>query len=88
MRRSVHCTQHGVVSYVYMDEKKFAEGFFFKRHPSAPEFVIGSLGIKVEDAVRWVQQQKQKENGFINLDIKRSQKGTYYLELNEFEKQL
>ena len=70
-----------------MDEKKFADGFFFNKRPGAPDFVVGSLGVKVEEAVAWLKQQKQKENGFINLDIKKSQKGTYYVELNEYEKQ-
>ena len=67
------------------NQKEFADGFFFRRHENSPDFVIGSLGIKVEEAVAWIQQQKQKENGFINLDIKRSQNGKYYVELNEHE---
>lgn len=66
-------------------EKKFADGMFFNRNPNAPDFVIGSLGIQVEKAVAWIKQQKQKENGFINVDIKKSQNGKYYLELNEYE---
>ena len=76
-----------MVYYLYMEnsEKKFAAGFFFNRRENSPDFVVGSLGIKVAEAVAWIQQQKQKENGFINLDIKKSQKGTYYLELNEYE---
>lgn len=67
-------------------EKKFANGLFFNRNENAPEFVIGSLGIRVDEAVAWIKQQKQKENGFINVDIKKAQNGKYYLELNEFEK--
>ncbi len=66
-------------------EKKFAGGFFFNKRDGAPDFVIGSLGIQVEAAIEWMKQQKQKENGFINLDIKKSQGGKYYLELNEYE---
>ena len=67
------------------NEKKFAKGFFFNRRENAPDFVVGSLGIKVAEAVEWIQQQKQKDNGFINLDIKKSRSGTYYLDLNEYE---
>ena len=66
-------------------EKKFANGLFFSRNANAPDFVVGSLGIQVENAVAWIQQQKQKENGFINVDIKKSREGKYYLELNDFE---
>lgn len=65
--------------------KKFAKGFFFSRRENTPSFVIGSLGVRVDEAVEWMKQQKQKENGFINLDIKRSQNGKYYLDLNEYE---
>lgn len=74
--------------YLYIEqgsEKKFADGLFFSRRDNAPDFVVGSLGIQVEKAVAWIQQQKQKENGFINVDIKKSREGKYYLELNEFE---
>ena len=67
------------------NEKKFAKGFFFNRRENSPEFVIGSLGVRVDEAIEWVKQQKQKENGFINLDIKKGQSGKYYLELNEYE---
>ena len=45
-------------------EKKFAAGFFFSRNENAPDFVVGSLGIQVEKAVAWVQQQKQKRKWF------------------------
>ena len=78
---------YGMLSYSYMEnnQKKFADGFFFNRNANAPDFVIGSVGIQVEKAVAWIQQQKQKENGFINIDIKKSQNGKYYMELNEHE---
>ncbi len=66
-------------------QKKFADGLFFSRNNNAPDFVVGSLGIQVEKAVAWIGQQKQKENGFINVDIKKSREGKYYLELNDFE---
>ena len=66
-------------------EKKFAKGLYFNRNSGSPDFVVGSLGVKVDEAIEWIKQQKQKENGFINIDIKKSQKGTYYLELNEYE---
>lgn len=67
------------------NDKKFASGFFFNKHENSPDFVVGSLGVRVDEAIEWMKQQKQKENGFINLDIKRGQTGKYYLELNEYE---
>ena len=62
------------------NEKVFANGFSFKRRESAPEFVIGNLSVKVDDAIKFLQE-KQK-NGWANLDIMKSQKGTFYVELN------
>ena len=62
------------------NEKVFANGFSFKRRESAPEFVIGNLSVKVDDAIKFLQE-KQK-NGWANLDILKSQKGTFYVELN------
>jgi hypothetical protein len=62
------------------NEKVFANGFSFKRRESAPEFVVGNLSVKVDDAIKFLQE-KQK-NGWANLDIMKSQKGTFYVELN------
>ena len=36
-------------------EKVFADGFSFKRNENAPEFVVGRLSIKVEDAVAFMK---------------------------------
>ena len=62
------------------NEKVFANGFSFKRRESAPEFVVGNLSVKVDDAIKFLQE-KQK-NGWANLDIMKSQKGAFYVELN------
>jgi hypothetical protein len=62
------------------NEKVFANGFSFKRRESAPDFVVGNLSVKVDDAIKFLQE-KQKD-GWANLDIMKSQKGTYYVELN------
>lgn len=32
-------------------EKIFADGFSFKRNENAPDFVVGRMSVKVEDAV-------------------------------------
>ena len=62
------------------NDKIFANGFSFKRRDSAPDFVIGNLSIKVDDAIKFLQE-KQK-NGWVNLDVLKSQKGSFYVELN------
>lgn len=67
-----------------MADKKFINGIIFKKKENAPDFVIGSLSIKVEEAITSIQEHAK--NGWVNLDIKKSQKGTYYVEVNEYQK--
>ena len=64
------------------EDKVFADGFIFKRKDSAPEFVIGELSIKIDDAIPFLNQHQKK--GWVNLDVKLSKGGKYYLELDTF----
>jgi hypothetical protein len=65
------------------EEKIFADGFLFKKKETAPDFVVGSLSLKVEDAVAFIK--KHIKNGWVNLDIKQGRSGNYYVELDTFE---
>jgi hypothetical protein len=62
--------------------KVFADGFIFKRNENAPEFVIGGISIKVEEAQKFLSANQN--NGWVNLDVKQSKSGKYYMELNTF----
>jgi len=64
------------------DDKVFADGFLFKRRDTAPEFVVGEISVKVDEAIAFLKE-KQK-NGWVNLDVKLSKGGKYYMELNTF----
>ena len=64
-------------------EKVFADGFVFKRNEKAPDFVVGGISVKVEDAVAFLR--KHDKNGWVNLQVKNSQGGKYYVELDTFE---
>ena len=64
-------------------EKIFADGFIFKRRENAPEFVVGSLSVKVDEAVEFLKSNTN--NGWVNLDINLSQGGKHYIELNTFK---
>lgn len=67
-----------------MKEKIFADGFIMKKpHQNAPDFVMGKLSIKVDDAVMFLQ--KHIDNGWVNLDMKKSKEGKIYLELNNWK---
>jgi hypothetical protein len=63
-------------------EKIFADGFIFKRRENAPEFVIGNISVKVEEAVEFLN--KHIKNGWVNLNILNSQSGKPYIELDTF----
>lgn len=65
------------------DEKIFADGFSFKRQENAPEFVIGRLSMKVEEAIAFMR--KHEKSGWINLNLKTGRSGNPYVELDTFE---
>jgi hypothetical protein len=65
------------------EEKIFADGFLFKRKETAPDFVIGALSLKVDEAIAFIKANAK--NGWLNLDIKQGRSGNYYVELDTFE---
>jgi hypothetical protein len=65
------------------EEKVFADGFVFKRNESAPEFVVGRLSMKADEAISFIKLHMK--NGWVNLDIKQARSGNYYVELDKFE---
>jgi hypothetical protein len=64
-------------------EKVFADGFSFKRNENAPDFVVGRLSIKVEDAVAFMKENQK--NGWVNISIKYGRSGNPYCELDNFD---
>jgi len=66
-----------------METKTFANGIIFKKNENAPNFVIGKLSIKVAEATEFINQHSS--NGWVNLDIKQSQNGKYYIELDTYK---
>lgn len=64
-------------------EKIFADGFIFKRNPKAPQFVVGRVSIKVEEAIAFLKSNAK--NGWVNLDIKEARSGNHYIELDTFQ---
>lgn len=65
------------------DQKVFADGFIFKRRDNAPDFVIGSISVKVEEAIKFLEDNV--DNGWVNLNVKRSQSGKAYIELDTWK---
>ena len=64
-------------------EVKFAEGFIVKRNETAPDFVLCSISFKVDEATGFLKTNAK--NGWVNVDIKRSQSGKFYGQLNEWQ---
>ncbi|MHA1138495.1 MAG: hypothetical protein ACTSSE_18600, partial [Candidatus Thorarchaeota archaeon] len=65
------------------DEKVFANGFSFKRRENAPEFVVGRLSLKVDDAMAFVKEHMS--DGWINLNVNQARSGNYYVELDTYK---
>ena len=67
-----------------MSEPNFANGIMFKLpKENAPDFVKGSLSIKLDDFNAWAE--KHQENGWVNIDLKVSRGGKPYAELNTWK---
>ncbi len=59
----------------------FVKGMSFDVPENAPSYVKGRLGIKVADIIPFLQEH-QKNNGWVNIDLKVSQNGKAYAQLN------
>lgn len=65
-----------------MADKIFANGLIFKKSDSAPSYVIGSLSVRVNEFVPFLQDQGGE---WVNLSIKESKGGKYYIELDTWK---
>lgn len=65
------------------EDKIFADGFSFKRSENAPDFVIGRLSMKVDDAIAFIRKYEKK--GWVNLNVKTARSGNHYIELDTYE---
>lgn len=65
------------------DEKIFVDGMIVKRHEKAPDFVICNLALKGKELVEFMRQHQK--DGWVNIQVKRSQGGKLYAELDTFE---
>ncbi len=64
-------------------DKVFADGIIFKRNDNAPQWAIGKLSFKTEEAIAFLQANDKK--GWVNLAINQSQNGKFYIELDTWE---
>ena len=74
-----------------MADKVFAEGMMIKwlgpndpnRRQNAPDFILGQVSFKTEDFNRCMRDNNN--NGWINVDIKRSKGGKVYAEVDTWK---
>lgn len=67
------------------DEKEFVNGLIIKApRDNAPDFVKCSISIKRADLGNWL---RGKSDEWINLDVKVSQNGKWYAEVNTWTPQ-
>lgn len=64
-------------------DKIFADGFMFKRRENAPDWVLGNISVKVDEAISFLKGHQK--NGWVNLNVLESQSGKPYIELDQFE---
>ncbi len=64
-------------------EKIFADGFMFKMQPNSPEWVVGSLSLKSEEAIAFIQ--KNSDKGWVNLKVNIGKSGKPYVELDTWK---
>jgi len=64
-------------------EKVFAEGFMFKMKPNSPEWVVGSLSLKADEAIAFIQ--KNTDKGWVNLNVNIGKSGKPYVELDTWK---
>ena len=68
-----------------MADKIFVEGMYFEKpNDKAPEFVKGKISV---NALRFYNFMEKHKNGggYVNIDLKKSREGKYYLELNTYQ---
>ena len=66
-----------------MSEIEFVDGLMVKKpHEKAPDFVKAALSIKRKDLGNWL---RQRDDDWINVDIKESKNGKWYAAVNDFK---
>tara|TARA_R110000744_G_scaffold63969_1_gene131575 strand:- start:524 stop:811 length:288 start_codon:yes stop_codon:yes gene_type:complete len=61
----------------------FPDGFIFKRKDTSPDWVHGSLSIKVDEAIAFLTANQS--NGWVNIEMKTGKSGKHYCELDTWK---
>ena len=66
-----------------MSVKQFVNGLIVKRNDKAPDFVLCSLSMKVDELIQFLQANNN--GGWVNVDCKRGKSGKLYAEVNSWK---
>lgn len=70
------------------NEKILVDGLGFKDPINgAPDFVLGTISLKIKKLLEWTEQNKEyeSERGWMFIDVLRSRNGEPYLSLNTYK---
>lgn len=66
-------------------ESVLAQGFYFNKRDNAPDWVVGNLSAKAEDAIEFLKEHTN-ERGWVNMQILISKEGKPYIKLDTYVK--
>jgi hypothetical protein len=67
-----------------MSDKKKIDGLIVKKNEKSPEWVLTSVSVEVESFKKWLDENKNGK-GWVNLDLKKTKDGRYYLDHNDYK---
>jgi hypothetical protein len=62
-----------------MNEERKIIGLSVRRKDTSPEFVLSSVSFEVDKFKKWLDENKN-DKGWVNLDLKKTKDGNYYLD--------
>lgn len=67
-----------------MSDKKKIDGLIVKKNDKSPEWVLTSVSMDVEPFKKWLDENKNAK-GWVNLDLKKTKDGRFYLDHNDYK---
>jgi hypothetical protein len=66
-------------------DRRYPEGIYFElARDGSPTYVIGSVAIKHQVFLEWLNSENPKPGGYVRLDVLMSREGKPYFSVNDF----
>jgi len=69
-----------------MADPIFVDGMIVKKNERQPDYVIGKLSLRTAQLIQWMQSHDDG-SGWINVELKTSQNGKHYAQLDTWKPQ-